>query len=106
MATRVGSPNEMVMTGHMQEFDPKKEKASAYLERVQMFLVADSIKAEKKVSVLLSVIRGKTYALFGSLLAPEKPKDKMFEQLSDVLQKHFKPKPVVIVQRFHFHRRN
>ena len=30
----------------------------------------------------------------------------MFEQLSNVLQKHFEPKPVVIVQRFHFHRRN
>ena len=56
--------------------------------------------------MLLSVIGGKTYALLGSLLAPEKPKDKMFEQLSDVLQKHFEPKPVVIVQRFHFHRRN
>ena len=71
-----------------------------------MFLVANSIEADKKVPVLLSVIGGKTYALLGSLLAPEKPKDKTFEQLSDVLQKHFEPKPVVIVQRFHFHRRN
>ena len=106
MATSVGSPNEMATIGHIQEFDPEKEKVSAYLERVQMFLVANSIEAEKKVPVLLSVIGGKTYALLGSLLAPEKPKDKTFEQLSDVLQKHFEPKPVVIVQRFHFHRRN
>ena len=49
----------MAMIEHMQEFDPKKEKVSAYLERVQMFLVADSIEAEKKVSVLLTVIRGR-----------------------------------------------
>ena len=96
----------MATIGHIQEFDPEKEKVSAYLERVQMFLVANSIEADKKVPVLLSVIGGKTYALLGSLLAPEKPKDKTFEQLSDVLQKHFEPKPVVIVQRFHFHRRN
>ena len=54
-----GSLNKMAMIEHMQEFDPKKEKVSAYLERVQMFLVADSIEAEKKVSVLLTVIRGR-----------------------------------------------
>ena len=41
-----------------------------------------------------------------SLLTPNKPKDKSFEELFAVLQKHFEPKPVVIVQRFHFHRRN
>ena len=93
----------MTTIGQIQEFDPKKEKVTAYLERVQMFLVANSIQEDKKVPVLLSVIGGKTYVL---LLAPDKPKDKTFEELSEVLQKHFEPKPVVIVQRFHFHRRN
>ena len=92
--------------GHIQEFDPEKEKVSADLESVQMFLVANSIEAEMKFPVLLLVIGGKTYTLLGSLLAPEKPKGKTFEQLPDVLQKYFEPKPVVIVQRFHFHRRN
>ena len=61
----------MATIGHIQEFDPEKEKVSAYLERVQMFLVVNSIEAEKKVPVLLSVTGGKTYALLGSLLAPE-----------------------------------
>ena len=37
----------MATIGHIQEFDPIKEKVSAYLERVQMFLVANSIEAEK-----------------------------------------------------------
>jgi len=97
---------EMTTIGQIQEFDPEKEKVTAYLERVQMFLVANSIQEDKKVPVLLSVIGGKTYALLSSLLAPDKPKDKTFEELSEVLQKHFEPKPVVIVQRFHFHRRN
>ena len=46
--------NEMATIGHIQEFDPEKEKVSAYLERVQMFLIANSIEAEKKVPVLLS----------------------------------------------------
>ena len=95
--TRVGSLSEMVMIGHIQEFDREKQKVSAYLEWVQMFLIANSIEMAKKVPVLLSVIGGKTYLLLGSLLAPEKLKDKTFEQLSDVLQKHFEPKLVVII---------
>ena len=95
--TRVGSLSEMVMIGHIQEFDREKQKVSAYLEWVQMFLIANSIEMAKKVPVLLSVIGGKTYVLLGSLLAPVKLKDKTFEQLSDVLQKHFEPKSVVII---------
>ena len=37
---------------------------------------------------------------------PVKPKDKSFEDLSQVLQRHFEPKPLIIAERFHFHRRN
>ena len=96
----------MSTIGQMQEFELEKEKVSTYLERLQMFIVANNIADDKKVPVLLSVVGGKTYALLNSLLAPEKPKDKTFDQLVDVLKNHFEPKPLVIVQWFHFHRRN
>ena len=46
------------------------------------------------------------YALLRDLLVPAKPSDKSFDDLSDVLTKHFEPKLVVIAERFHFHRRN
>ena len=62
--------------------------------------------AEKQVAVLLTAIGGETYALLRSLLAPVKPKDTSFEELSQVLQRHFEPKPLIIAERFHFHRRN
>ena len=45
------------------------------------------------------------YALLSNLLAPDKPVSKTIEQLK-VLQKHYEPKPVVIAERFQFHRRN
>jgi len=63
----------------------EKEKVTAYLEWVQMFLFVNSIQEDKKVPVLLSVIGGKTYVLLSSQLAPDKPKDKSFEELSEVL---------------------
>ena len=70
-----------------------------------MFFVANGIEKDKQVPVFLSVLGGKVYALLIDL-APAKPSDKSFEDLSDVLTKHFEPKPVVIDERFHFHRRN
>ena len=66
---------EMTTIGQIQEFDPEKEKVTAYLECVQMFLVVNSIQEDKKMPVLLLVIGGKTYALLRSLLAPDKPMD-------------------------------
>ena len=92
--------------GSLAEFKPESEKIEAYLERVQLFFDANGIKDDKKVAVLLTVIGSTTYALLSSLLAPAKPGDKPFEVLSETLLRHFDPKPLVIAERFHFHRRN
>ena len=58
------------------------------------------------MAVLLTAIGSDTYALLRSLLAPTKPRDKTFQDLTDTLQRHFDPKPLVIAERFHFHRRD
>ena len=55
---------------------------------------------------MLSINGGHTYALLSDLLAPEKPSSKSVEQLTQVLVKHYNPKPVVIAERFQFYRRN
>jgi len=96
----------MATIGQMQEFDPANDRISTYLERVQLFFLANGIEDEKRVPVLLSVIGGKTYALLSDLLAPAKPASKSFDELKEVLRKHYEPKPVIIAERFQFHRRN
>lgn len=40
------------------------------------------------------------------LFAPKKPADKSFEELKTPLNAHYEPKPIVIAERFTFHRRN
>ena len=52
------------------------------------------------------MLGGKTYSVLRDLLAPVKPREKSFDELASELKKHFQPKRVVIVERFHFHRRN
>jgi len=91
--------------GHLAEFQPQKEKVSEYLERVSLYFEANSVAEGKQVAVLLTAIGGETYALLNSLLSPAKPRDKTFAELTTVLKAHFEPKPVVIAERFHFHRR-
>lgn len=55
---------------------------------------------------LLSVIGARSYSLLRELLAPEKPEDESLEDLFKKLKSHYEPKPLVIVERFHFHHRD
>ena len=96
----------MATVGHIEAFNSDNERITTYLERVELFFVANEVKEDKQVATLLSVIGSKTYALLSDLLAPIKPADKPLKDLKEALQTHFEPKPVVIAERFHFHRRN
>ena len=57
----------------------------------------------RQVAAFLSIIGGKNYTLLGNILSPEKPSDKSLEDLFAALKRHFKPKRVVIAERFCFY---
>ena len=63
----------MASFGRLEEFSPEKETISNYLERVEIFFLANSIADGKKVAVFLSVVGGNIYALLRNLLSPAKP---------------------------------
>ena len=46
-----------------------------YIEQFEHYILANEIRDEKKVLVLLSVMGPKTYRLLHSLIAPTKPGD-------------------------------
>ena len=92
--------------GQLPEFHPESESISAYIERANLFFTANTVPDGKKVSVFLTVIGGKTYTRLRSLLSPDLPQDKTYDVLVETLKQHYEPKPLVIAERFHFHRRN
>ena len=96
----------MATYGKLQEYKPEAESIAAYLERVEIFFQANNIAADKQVPVFLSVVGGRMYSLLRDLTVPEKPQDKTLAHLSETLKSHFQPKPLVITERFYFHRRN
>ena len=80
----------------------RRTSSESNYSSLQMISLARRIK----VPVLLSAVGGTTYGLLRNLLAPTSPKDKSFNEIVKVLKAHFEPKPVVIAERFHFHRRD
>lgn len=90
----------------MDSFDTTVEDWTTYVERVEQYCVANEIEDERKVAVLFSVMGAKTYNLLRSLIVPAKPSDKTFTEITELLQKHLNPKPLVIAERFRFHKRN
>ena len=93
--------------GSLDPFDAAKEDWSAYTERFEQFILANGVEGEKKiVATFLTIVGSKTYNLLRDLLAPEKPSSRKYAELIEVLQKHYEPKPLVIAERFHFHKRD
>ncbi len=69
-----------------------------------MWMIASDVDNDKKVIVFLSVIGANVYRLLKNFLSPDKPSPKTYKELCDALREHYKP--IVIVERFRFQRRN
>ena len=89
--------------GCIKEFCPEEETVESYLERIELFFIANKIADEKKVVIFLSVIGSKTYTILQSFVALAKPSEKGFDILKAELKKHFELSKIVIAKRFHFH---
>lgn len=58
-----------------------------------------------KVNLLLHYVGQATYDVVCDKLAPAKPKDKTYKDLVELLESHFDPKPLEIVENYRFHMR-
>ena len=100
------------LLGEIDEFNSDLEEWPQYVERLGQFFEANGItgadNATKRRSTFLSVIEPGPYKLLRSLLTPDKPSDKIFEELTALLQKHYSPHPSEVIQRYSFnsHSRN
>nr|XP_055076811.1 uncharacterized protein K02A2.6-like [Misgurnus anguillicaudatus] len=92
--------------GKIDPFDSGTDDWTMYCEQIEQYFKANSIDDDKRVSVLLSAIGSKAYALLRSLTAPAKPADLSFDNIVKVMQEHLAPKPLLIAERFRFHKRN
>ena len=93
--------------GQLSEFDKEKEDWSSYVERLEFFFEANSIEdVNKRKAILLSSCGAATYKLFKGLTAPEKPREKAFAVLIELMKNHQEPQPNPIAERFKFNTRD
>eukprot|EP00079_Xenopus_tropicalis_P016020 XP_004914327.1 PREDICTED: uncharacterized protein K02A2.6-like [Xenopus tropicalis] len=95
-----------MIIGQIDTFDEAREQWTTYVERFEHFVKANDIEEGKTVSVFLSVMGASTYGLLRSLIAPVKPGTMSYGDIVNTLQAHFSPRPIVIAERFKFHKRN
>lgn len=94
------------LLGNIGAFDEATEQWSAYTERFEYFCLANKIADDVKVPTFLSVMGGKAFNLLRSLSHPHKPGTKTYVQIVKILGDHYSPKPLIIAERFRFHKRN
>ena len=56
------------------------------------------------VATFVTTIGSKTYNVLRDLFAPAKLSEVKFDELVETLRNHHEPKPIVIAERFHFHK--
>ena len=95
-----------VSIGKIGQFDATVENWSSYLERLNHYFAVNKVEDEQKKDAFLCCIGRDTYGLLRALMAPNKPAASTYKQLTDALTAHLIPKPIVIAERFRFHKRN
>ncbi|KAK6179270.1 hypothetical protein SNE40_011672 [Patella caerulea] len=96
----------MAEIGKISEFDEVKESFVCYEERMSQYFIANDVEDGKKVPIFLTVVGPQTYGLLKNLLAPVLPSTHTYDVLIDTLKRHFTPTPLVIAERYKFHRRD
>ena len=84
----------------------ESEDIDTYIDRVELFFVANSVPDDKKVATFLSILGPQVYALLQILISPTKPKDASYDVLVEGLKKHFKPKVLIVFERYKFYKRS
>ena len=67
--------------------------------------MAHEISEDKKVPALQALMGGNTYSLLRNWTSPDDPATKGFDAIVELLDNHLSPKPLVIAERFRFHKR-
>ena len=70
----------------VEKFDKKREQRLQYVEQLDHFFVANNIVEDKKKAVYLFEIGLKPHRRLNSLLLPEKPGEKTYQQLVELLK--------------------
>ena len=86
-------------------FNENEESWESYIERLEQYFELNNMAAEKKVPALLTFIGPKVYQLLKDFVSPQRPSEKSYAEIVNVLKDHLTPKTITIAERFKFSKR-
>ena len=96
----------MAQIGSIGPYDETAEDIDTYIARVELFFIANSIPNEKKVATFLTLLGSKIFHLVQNLVSHKNPADCKYDDLVKAIKTHFKPKVIIIYERYKFHTRS
>ncbi len=94
----VGAPESFILS--------KGADWKLYTQRFEHFAKANKVEDDQRKHLLLALMGAPTYKLLANLAAPTEPGELSYKDVVDKLEAHFKPKPIIIAERFRFYKRN
>jgi hypothetical protein len=79
---------------------------TTYEKRLDSYFTANEVGNNKKIPALLSPVVSKKYTLLRDLNTLDLPKSKSSQEPTKTLKDYHSPKPLVIVERFRYHKRD
>nr|XP_037276702.1 uncharacterized protein LOC119169790 [Rhipicephalus microplus] len=91
--------------GSMPEFNPSSDDIKSYFERFENLVALIEVPVTKKLRLFLKVVGNTVYGKLKKILVPDRPTDKTFAEIQEVLQQHYSPEYSVIAERCKFNKR-
>ena len=96
----------MAKIGSITGFDEEVEDFDTYCARVEFYFIANNIKAAQKKAVFITLLGSKVFSLLQDLVSPNNLTDVDYDDVVKTLHDHYKPKVVIIYERYKFHTRS
>ena len=95
----------IVTHGNFPSFNPNTEVFDTYVLRFEFYFIARGFEEKLKAANFLSTLDGKSFTLALNLLHPKRIQDASYAEIVAVLTTHYKPKLLILYERFQFNSR-
>uniref|UniRef100_A0A023FHF5 Tick transposon n=1 Tax=Amblyomma cajennense TaxID=34607 RepID=A0A023FHF5_AMBCJ len=95
----------MAKVGKFDTFDERSDSFESYLERFELYVLANDVAEGKKLAVFLTVVGPRVYEVLKNLPVPNSPASKTYDEVTALLKTHYSPRKAVIAERCRFNLR-
>ena len=96
----------MALIGGIEVFNENTTDFETYLERIEHLFEVNAVEPEKKVSLFITLAGPQVYNTLKNLVAPKKPGQCTYAEVTKLLSGHYSPTVSEIHERFVFNKCN